>query len=423
MALIKCSECGKEVSDKAQACPNCGCPIENDNKVGVIPKEGDSLDAESDVENENEFKGDVNSSEEEVEKVIVSEPSPKSRSGKKILIISGIAAAIIVIGGIGIYFGTANYRNYSSAVKEFNNKNYEEAISKFEELGEYKDSAKMFKKASYDLGKDLFNQDKFEEARTYFEEIGDFKDAQEMVKDCEYQMSTDGQFMRALSRGLMGRWEKSLNDVNEDPTAYKEYCEIELKEIKPYYDMEFENTELEQDSKTYIDIVNKALDSLKYYTVDYASYSNLWAEAYAERTMLIRKFVDNYGLEVDSEYQSILDDLLVDATGAEAQANLKDTIRDMTKEFQLIPSTDEWGYISYRLHMTNNTEYTFDYFYVEISILDSEGKIVDTGSASQVSSWQPGQEAEVEAYLSSDTSIEGMTIQYIPRYMTGSFYE
>lgn len=27
MALIKCSECGKEVSDKATACPNCGCPI------------------------------------------------------------------------------------------------------------------------------------------------------------------------------------------------------------------------------------------------------------------------------------------------------------------------------------------------------------------------------------------------------------
>jgi predicted RNA-binding Zn-ribbon protein involved in translation (DUF1610 family) len=27
MALIKCSECGKEVSDKATACPNCGAPI------------------------------------------------------------------------------------------------------------------------------------------------------------------------------------------------------------------------------------------------------------------------------------------------------------------------------------------------------------------------------------------------------------
>lgn len=28
MALIKCVDCGKEVSDRASICPNCGCPIE-----------------------------------------------------------------------------------------------------------------------------------------------------------------------------------------------------------------------------------------------------------------------------------------------------------------------------------------------------------------------------------------------------------
>lgn len=27
MALIKCPECGKEISDKAPACPNCGIPL------------------------------------------------------------------------------------------------------------------------------------------------------------------------------------------------------------------------------------------------------------------------------------------------------------------------------------------------------------------------------------------------------------
>ena len=28
MALITCTECGKEFSEKASACPNCGCPTE-----------------------------------------------------------------------------------------------------------------------------------------------------------------------------------------------------------------------------------------------------------------------------------------------------------------------------------------------------------------------------------------------------------
>ena len=29
MALIKCPECGKELSDKATSCPNCGVPLNN----------------------------------------------------------------------------------------------------------------------------------------------------------------------------------------------------------------------------------------------------------------------------------------------------------------------------------------------------------------------------------------------------------
>lgn len=33
MALITCPDCGKQISDRAMACPNCGCPIR-------VPKTG-----------------------------------------------------------------------------------------------------------------------------------------------------------------------------------------------------------------------------------------------------------------------------------------------------------------------------------------------------------------------------------------------
>ncbi|MBQ7421801.1 MAG: WG repeat-containing protein [Prevotella sp.] len=35
MALIKCSECGHEVSEKASVCPNCGCPIQSEGNPSV----------------------------------------------------------------------------------------------------------------------------------------------------------------------------------------------------------------------------------------------------------------------------------------------------------------------------------------------------------------------------------------------------
>ena len=38
MALILCEECGKEVSDKAAACPNCGAPIASMVEEASAPK-------------------------------------------------------------------------------------------------------------------------------------------------------------------------------------------------------------------------------------------------------------------------------------------------------------------------------------------------------------------------------------------------
>ena len=38
MALIKCAECGKEISSKASACPNCGCPIEKETKKVILTR-------------------------------------------------------------------------------------------------------------------------------------------------------------------------------------------------------------------------------------------------------------------------------------------------------------------------------------------------------------------------------------------------
>jgi uncharacterized membrane protein YvbJ len=41
MALIKCPECGKEISDKAEQCPKCACPIDSQQgKVETIELTG-----------------------------------------------------------------------------------------------------------------------------------------------------------------------------------------------------------------------------------------------------------------------------------------------------------------------------------------------------------------------------------------------
>lgn len=41
MALINCPECGKEISDKAVACPHCGCPINAQSKQEVAVEDNE----------------------------------------------------------------------------------------------------------------------------------------------------------------------------------------------------------------------------------------------------------------------------------------------------------------------------------------------------------------------------------------------
>lgn len=36
MALIKCPDCGREVSDKASSCPQCGCPLTEISPSGIV---------------------------------------------------------------------------------------------------------------------------------------------------------------------------------------------------------------------------------------------------------------------------------------------------------------------------------------------------------------------------------------------------
>lgn len=55
MALIKCPECGKEFSDKAQACPNCGCPTSEVKKQEIMPEKAQEKELDFELELENDY--------------------------------------------------------------------------------------------------------------------------------------------------------------------------------------------------------------------------------------------------------------------------------------------------------------------------------------------------------------------------------
>ncbi len=379
MALIKCSECGREISDKASSCPHCGCPVVGTEELVEKP----AVKKDDSEGNEEETKQEEIKSEE-------SKPKVKKKLSKGGIIAIIVAVVVIAVAAIAYFVLNTDSRNYNSA-------------------------------------QELFKEEKFQEALEMFTELGDYEDSVEMAEKCEYELSVDGQFMRSLSKGLMARWAESDTQaeqgvIGEDPDLYNKYCEIELEYIGGFSEQTFDNSELEADAKQYIEYLNQAQEATKFYTVDYATFSTQWADTYANRTILLKKFVDDYGLVVKEEYQDTLDDLLVDASASQEQIDVKESIQKMTEQFRIETTEDEWGYKTYKISMKNTTNRTFEYFYAEINLYDENQVIVGTGNTDQLSSWQPGQEASVNAWFDGEINPNDYTIEYVPHYQSGTYY-
>ncbi len=127
MALIKCPECGKEISDKAGACPHCGCPIGNTTQP-MQNNDGKS-----------------------------------NKGSKKILI--GVVA-VVAIAGTGYYFGIAKPQQHLAEQKAV----YEEAQDLIDE-GKYdKAIEKLNSIIDYDGAQDAINEAEIgKEKATYVE--------------------------------------------------------------------------------------------------------------------------------------------------------------------------------------------------------------------------------------------------------------
>ena len=123
MAMIKCPECGREMSDKAAACPNCGCPIEDIKaQLDVIEAErSEAIKKKEDAKKAKEVAASIRKQKQKEARKAVT-PEMKKKRG----IVAALAIAIIVVACIlGWYFGIKlpkekAYAAYVMAVDETN---------------------------------------------------------------------------------------------------------------------------------------------------------------------------------------------------------------------------------------------------------------------------------------------------------------
>lgn len=141
MGMIKCTECGKEMSDKASVCPNCGCPIEDIKaKLGEIEAEQEAKNKAKEAEKRAKEAAAEAKRQRQEEARKAATPAMKK---KRIAIGAVMVILAVAVGICGWYFGIKiphdqSYQAYLVAVQ-----NYSEGIQQYNDaVNQYNEKAK-----------------------------------------------------------------------------------------------------------------------------------------------------------------------------------------------------------------------------------------------------------------------------------------
>lgn len=391
MALILCPECGKEISDKASACPNCGCPIQ----PAEIPNPV-------------------------VQRTAEEKPKKKSKAAP--------ITVIVVIAVLGmlctVYFGFlstgAKLRStYNKATTLYNTGNYVEALPMYEGLGEYSNSADAAIWCRYELAKEAISNGYYETAKGYLEGV-DFLESAMLSKQCDYQlgiqameahdwetaaaiferldyensgkMLTDCSFMLDIEQSITRRMEINAKESSD----YKTLVNTELAYLEQYRKATFYNVEIGRLAKKYLEGLDKQLAALNYEY--YYEFQLKWYEGMVKRYDVLISLHKNYGLMSNNQ------DFV--GTYIKQYEDVKRTyngIVALEKMFDDYYSDESYSYIRQSgryviLTHTNITEYTFDGIWVFTYFDRNDTKIKEL--TVRVDDIKPGETFEVKVYNS-----------------------
>jgi len=175
---MKCPYCKKEIPDSSLFCDSCGQEI---NRKSVGKQESDRFWEKENIEKQKEVQR-VRQEQEDAER----KKKSRGRAMLALLIVLAIIAALI-------YYAVAivPMNQYKEAQGLLQDGKYQEALTIFENLGNYKDSSEQIAKCEegiaelrYLEGVKKYESGNYQEALNIFGELGSYKDCQALVYEC-----------------------------------------------------------------------------------------------------------------------------------------------------------------------------------------------------------------------------------------------
>jgi hypothetical protein len=212
----------------------------------------------------------------------------------------------------------------------------------------------------------------------------------------------DDEAMKVIASGWCQR-QDALQDVQPSDSNYleevKNAIQVEIDKDTPLKDRQFENAEMQADVNAYIDSLNEQMNVTNSYGINTYDYYLNWKDAYDKRSVLLKKFVDQYGFSVPSKYQSSLDELVANGVSAKEKDSQEDALNALVASASW-EKKSSYGSYTYTAIVENTSSYDFTNVSLDVSLYDASG--VKTETYTGVNSWKKGEKVKFEAFGTVD---------------------
>lgn len=211
--------------------------------------------------------------------------------------------------------------------------------------------------------------------------------------------SVDEQFMTALATGLENRWKITDSSEGADQAGLEKAIQAEKDAVGKFYDQEFENVDLGEAAKRYIDALNSSNAADMYSANNYSR----WASVFNSRVAALYDINSIQEIPVPDSKKSTLNNLLNDGEAASfALASIP------TVAFEPQPPEYEGSkWVEYKAIVENTSNLSFSYFNYNVNVTDSDGVVVDTYVAS-TNDWASGTKHTFE--FSTDANVSSIDV-------------
>lgn len=229
----------------------------------------------------------------------------------------------------------------------------------------------------------------------------------------------DDAFLKSMSKGLESRWDAVgiLEETDEKQTETEYNKELragidaELAQISKYKAEEFKSSKLQELAVSYINALNQQKNNINGHQDYESSAYKKFNEAYDKRSLILVQLVKKYGLTVSDKYKDTLKDLEANGKDVTNLNKQQEQVDQIGKELVFNQVSDDYGYKTYECVLTNTSDIDFEYYQVEVTLLDADGINIDTTYAN-VQNWKQGAKARFDFSTDEDFAKLDYTITW-----------